>query len=225
MVGSVRSAASGDKLIDSMLECMATQLATPLIGNLPGESGAAAGYRTIMAALIGGATSESTGGDFGSGALSASFTWLFNHESDQQHTHKNDLTAKDMEKIANKVLDEVEKWRSAIREASDKQIASYAGTSILSTDLVKLSWELDLDQIEYQAKLLKSGSVVKGAASTLGELISQVGIAKTGSTVFKVSKEVFGAINTANSISFQDFSVTVGCDSQFCNLNLDLYYY
>ena len=81
VVGGLRSELSGGRFRDGALGALAAQLATPTISQVPGEGNLGKAFRTMIAAALGGAVSESMGGDFGAGALSAAFTWLFNHES------------------------------------------------------------------------------------------------------------------------------------------------
>ena len=80
VVGGLRSELSGGRFRDGALGALAAQLATPAINQVPGEGGLGKAFRTIIAAAVGGAVSESMGGDFGAGAISAAYMWLFNHE-------------------------------------------------------------------------------------------------------------------------------------------------
>ena len=94
-MGGLRSELSGGRFRDGALGALAAQLATPAISQVPGEGDLGKAFRTMIAAAVGGAVSESMGGDFGAGELSAAFMWLFNHESEKTHPHDEDYDQTD----------------------------------------------------------------------------------------------------------------------------------
>lgn len=79
--GGIMSEIRGGNFQDGFMGAAVTQAFSPSIGNIDKQNMGINFYRTTAAALVGGTASLASGGDFASGALSASFSRAYNDDS------------------------------------------------------------------------------------------------------------------------------------------------